>query len=496
MTLRRLRESFVPSLAPSDPQPGAVQRPSTHPGSETTRAFGEPHGVARAATRTRTMRLRCLARGEWRPCADRTPLPSPQGKERGRACAAAVHRELRADCWHGDGDGTTRGSCDALLHSPLTGTFDGLFSNPERPIALAILGDSMSDSGLKVPSTLFGFSAPSARLVPPRAQAAPTQPGAQPEPLGCLPWLQELTSGLPKVAEFALSTTRSDQLARALALAKRVNGHLSSLQFARAEPSWRHAIQWGTETSSFLTTIPTTVAGCRRLLETSIRWPPHAQHRVILASSGAWYNVGEWCDILRAVPRYYGRQQRVQASPSGVCARALTPNHDDPIATPRPELLAGLGSGWVRGVGTYTVAQRFGGTATAAEYSRDVKAFAVAADEWLEAERRRGAGSSALLWMETGERVASFQPSNRCTERHSPCARSTTALPPARGHAAGASVWIAAVPTRPDKSPNTACSSKLARMLWADKLERGAADAAARRRCGQFRMLQASRQLA
>jgi hypothetical protein len=282
-----------------------------------------------------------------------------------------------------------------------------------------------------------------------------------------LPWLQELASGLPKVAEFALSTTRSDQLARALALAKRVNGHLSSLQFARAEPSWRHAIQWGTETSSFLTTIPTTVAGCRRLLETSIRWPPHAQHRVILASSGAWYNVGEWCDILRAVPRYYGRQQRVQASPSGVCARALnfTPNHDDPIATPRPELLAGLGSGWVRGVGTYTVARRFGGTATAAEYSRDVKAFAVAADEWLEAERRRGAGSSALLWMETGERVASFQPSNRCTERHSPCARSTTALPPARGHAAGASVRIAAVPTRPDKSPNTACSSKLARML-------------------------------
>ena len=152
----------------------------------------------------------------------------------------------------------------------------------------------------------------------------------------------------------------------------------------------------------------------------------------LFASSGAWYNVGEWCDILRADPRYYGRQQRLQASPSGVCARALnfTPNHDDPIATPRPELLAGLGSGWVRGVGTYTVARRFGGTATAAEYSRDVKAFAVAADGWLEAELRRGAGSSALLWMETGERVASFQPSNRCTERHSPCARSTTARDP------------------------------------------------------------------
>ena len=274
LTLRRLRESFVPSLAPSDPHPGAVQRPRHTPWFRNNALLGEPRGVARAAPRTRTMRLRCLARGEWRPWL---PARTARHCQVRRARSGAAHAlppctGSCADCWHGKGNGTTRGSCDALLHSPLTGTFDGLFSNPERPVALAILGDSMFDSGLKVPSTLFGVSAPSARLVPPRAQAAPTQPGAQPE-LGCLPWLQELASGLPKVAEFALSTTRSDQLARALALAKRVNGHLSSLQFARAEPSWRHAIQWGTETSSFLTTIPTTVAGCRRLLETSIRWP-------------------------------------------------------------------------------------------------------------------------------------------------------------------------------------------------------------------------------
>ena len=41
-----------------------------------------------------------------------------------------------------------------------------------------------------------------------QAQAAPTHPGAQPEPLGSLPWPQALASGRPKVEDFPLSTTR------------------------------------------------------------------------------------------------------------------------------------------------------------------------------------------------------------------------------------------------------------------------------------------------
>ena len=40
------------------------------------------------------------------------------------------------------------------------------------------------------------------------AQAASTQPRAQPGPLGSLPWPQELASGRPKVEDVALSTTR------------------------------------------------------------------------------------------------------------------------------------------------------------------------------------------------------------------------------------------------------------------------------------------------
>ena len=48
------------------------------------------------------------------------------------------------------------------------------------------------------PSALHDGTAPSARLVPPRAQAAPTQPRAQPQHIVSLRWPQELASGHPK----------------------------------------------------------------------------------------------------------------------------------------------------------------------------------------------------------------------------------------------------------------------------------------------------------
>ena len=57
-------------------------------------------------------------------------------------------------------------------------------------------------------STLSEDSAPSACLDCLKARAAPTQPGAQPEHLGSLPWPQELASGRPKVEDVPLSTSR------------------------------------------------------------------------------------------------------------------------------------------------------------------------------------------------------------------------------------------------------------------------------------------------
>ena len=56
-------------------------------------------------------------------------------------------------------------------------------------------------------STLSDDTAPSASLDHLEAQAAPTHPRAQPEPLGILPRPQELASGRPKVQDFPLSTT-------------------------------------------------------------------------------------------------------------------------------------------------------------------------------------------------------------------------------------------------------------------------------------------------
>ena len=61
---------------------------------------------------------------------------------------------------------------------------------------------------MKVASALSEDSAPSASLDCLKAQAAPTHPRAQPEPLGSLRWPQELASDRPKAEEFPLSTTR------------------------------------------------------------------------------------------------------------------------------------------------------------------------------------------------------------------------------------------------------------------------------------------------
>ena len=69
-------------------------------------------------------------------------------------------------------------------------------------------GRGVHASWFKMASTLSDDTAPSASLDHLEAQAAPTHPGAQPEPLGSLPWPQELASGRPKVEEFPLSTTR------------------------------------------------------------------------------------------------------------------------------------------------------------------------------------------------------------------------------------------------------------------------------------------------
>jgi hypothetical protein len=53
-----------------------------------------------------------------------------------------------------------------------------------------LMGLPAGSKGL--PSTLCEESAPSARLAPCRPWVAPTHPRAQPEPLGGLPWPQEL----------------------------------------------------------------------------------------------------------------------------------------------------------------------------------------------------------------------------------------------------------------------------------------------------------------
>ena len=88
--------------------------------------------------------------------------------------------------------------------------------------------------------TLPDDAAPSARLVPPAAQAAPTHPGAPPEPLGSLRWPHEPAYGRPEVENsppFNQQEGRrvAARARRAAARAARRRGALLPLR-ARAPP--------------------------------------------------------------------------------------------------------------------------------------------------------------------------------------------------------------------------------------------------------------------
>ena len=69
--------------------------------------------------------------------------------------------------------------------------------------------ESGTASWLKVPSALFEDTAPSARLVHPRARGAPTHPRAPPEQIWSLPWSQHPASGRPKVEDVATSNRQA-----------------------------------------------------------------------------------------------------------------------------------------------------------------------------------------------------------------------------------------------------------------------------------------------
>ena len=88
------------------------------------------------------------------------------------------------------------------------GRYIDIFSCSQNELQARLAGGLERGSWFKMASTLSDDTAPSASLDCLKARAAPTHPGAQPEPLGSLPWPQELASGRPKVEDVPLSTTR------------------------------------------------------------------------------------------------------------------------------------------------------------------------------------------------------------------------------------------------------------------------------------------------
>ena len=137
------------------------------------------------------------------------------------ACGAPLVEQASEGPWPG-----TPCPCTALLHHHAAAAAASSAPPPPRSAPPPSCGAALRrlqrhllrlrpdwvrrDSRWKGPSTLPDDSAPSARLVPPGAQAAPSQPRAPPQHLGGVPWRQEPAFGRPKKEGVPVSRTRQD----------------------------------------------------------------------------------------------------------------------------------------------------------------------------------------------------------------------------------------------------------------------------------------------
>ena len=194
------------------------------------------------------------------------------------------------------------------LDHPMTGSFNGIFANTERPVALHILGDSLGE---------------------------------------------ELRAMLTSVLE-----------------------HNTEVRHLRLVPP-RSLMQ------RQLPLIPRSRRGCRLVLD-SIDWQTNftasiglvKEQRVLLVSTGVWYNVLPYCDTREGDDICRLKMQRL--------------DHDRVIA---PHSSGGYRSTYW---GQYNYARRFQGTATSIEYGKDVATLLEAIEEWQSSDGE----NITVVWLE------------------------------------------------------------------------------------------------
>lgn len=161
------------------------------------------------------------------------------------------------------------------------------------------------------------------------------------------------------------------QLLQALSDAQEVNPHLSGL---RLLPS-----RLGVEQ---IPVIPSTVAGCRGMLEHHLHWPADARQRVLVLSFGAWYNLDRHCEIFET------------ANICHATRKVAEPQHDQ-AAQFRPAPPGGGCSQW----GGYAYARRATSSLTIEHWMHDVRMLIDALDDW---QRDGQPGQNvSVFWLES-----------------------------------------------------------------------------------------------
>tara|TARA_B110001452_G_scaffold216836_1_gene188265 strand:+ start:1020 stop:2381 length:1362 start_codon:yes stop_codon:yes gene_type:complete len=206
-----------------------------------------------------------------------------------------------------------------------------------------------------------------------------------------------------------LSDSLGQQIRNAIEGAMSANPrHLGGIRFAHSNGKAASALR-----PLNLATIPRTARGVRSLLE-SIEWPRAPRgaatmadapagrrkpRRVLLASSGMWYNLKPYCNGTGASLFGLGQNETCAHHVLGHHIRPgdLSLNHDKPMAAnPRQFWRLYHQRSGVPSWGWYSWGRRLQGSATLAEYETDVATFLDEAQRWAVEN-----ASATVVWLES-----------------------------------------------------------------------------------------------
>ena len=190
----------------------------------------------------------------------------------------------------------------------------------------------------------------------------------------------------------------------ALNAAKAVNPHLRKLDVVPNNMSYSYKLP----PFGRMAVLPSSVAGALSVLR-DLQWPAGVDRRVLVISTGGWYNLDRFCDAFATAP---------------IChLRAPRPNHDRPLAT-SPAPLGGGASSW----GNYAFARRAFGTLRPPDLASDIRKMTTAIAEWRQTELGR---NISVLWTESP--TSHFPPTPRACEEVSDDVSDWRASPGAMG---------------------------------------------------------------